>query len=247
MPLIYILPVHNEEAVLGHSVARLRSTLQRHPQAEVLLVENGSRDGSAALARRLAEEPHAVGMQAFSLPEAGIGYAYDRGLREALSMVGASASHWAVLTAADLPFDFTDLEQALPHLDDPAGPILIGSKAHPRSVVNVSLQRALATLAYRRVRRVLAGMRTGDSQGSVLLRLDVAAKLVDLVVARDFFYSTELIFHAERLHHPIIELSVVVAPESRASTVRPLRHGSAMLVALARTVLAWGRIGARPR
>jgi dolichyl-phosphate beta-glucosyltransferase len=244
MPLIYVLPVHNEEAVLGGNVARLRSALERHPGASMLLVENGSRDGSAALARRLAEEPHAVRARAFSLPEAGIGHAYDRGLREALRLVGASTAHWAVLTAADLPFGFTDLEQAIPHLDDQAGPLLIGSKAHPRSQVHAPRRRVLATTIYRGLRRTLAGMRAGDSQGSVFLRLDVAARLVDLVTARDFFYSTELVFHAERLRHPIIELPVVVAPESRASTVRPLRHGAAMLVDLVRTVGRFGRIGA---
>jgi len=246
MPLLYVLPVHNEEAVLAESVTRLRVVLGEHPGAAILLVENGSLDGSAALARRLSEIDHPVRVHAYSLPVAGIGHAYDRGIREALGLVGPSRNHWLVLTAADLPFGWSDLEQAIPHLDADAGPLLIGSKAHPRSVVRVSRQRVLATWLYRRLRRTVAGMRTGDSQGSIFLRLDVAARLVERVIARGFFYSTELVFHAERLRHPIIELPVTVAPEVRASTVRPLRHGSAMLLALLRTTLAWGRIGRIP-
>ncbi len=85
-------------------------------------------------------------------------------------------------------------------------------------------------------------MRTGDSQGSIFMRMDVVKRFLDLVVSRDFFYSTELVFHAERLGHPIVELPVTVAPEARASTVRPLRDGSAMMLALFRLVRRWGRI-----
>jgi dolichyl-phosphate beta-glucosyltransferase len=243
MPLVYVLPVHNEEAVLANNVARLRATLAGHPGSSILLVENGSKDTSAALARGLAENGEPVPVRAFSLPVAGIGHAYDRGIREALLLAGASPAHWLVLTAADLPFGFTDLKPALPHLGDSTGPLLIGSKAHPRSNVCVSQQRAIATRIYRGLRWAVAGMRTGDSQGSVFLRLDVAARLVDLVRARDFFYSTELVFHAERLRHPIVELPVTVAPALRASTVRPLRDGASMLLALVRIARDWGRIG----
>jgi dolichyl-phosphate beta-glucosyltransferase len=242
MLLTYVLPVHNEAAILADNVARLRGELSRHPGSRILLVENGSHDGSAAVAKGLEGVAESVSVHAFSLPTAGIGHAYHRGLHEALVMDGADPSRHVVLTAADLPFSFTDLEQALPHLTDATAPILIGSKAHPQSTVHVSSERAIATRVYRGLRRTVAGMRTGDSQGSIFLRMDVVDRLVDLVVSRDFFYSTELVFHAERLGIPIIELPVTVAPEVRASTVRPLRHGSAMMMALLRTVRRWGRI-----
>lgn len=244
MLLTYVLPVHNEEAILADNVARLRTVLEGHPGSRILLVENGSRDGSFAVAKRLEGVTRSVSVHAFSLPLAGIGHAYDRGMREALVLDGASPSRYLVLTAADLPFGFTDLEQVLPHLADPNAPLFIGSKAHPESTVHVSRERAVATRVYRGLRRAVAGMRTGDSQGSIFLRQDVAARLLDLIVTRDFFYSTELVYHAERLRHPIVELPVTVAPEARASTVRPLKHGTAMLLALLRTVRTWGRIGA---
>jgi hypothetical protein len=207
-----------------------------------MLVENGSGDDSAALAGRLATESGPVPVRAFSLRDAGIGYAYDRGVREALLRGGPSSRHWLVLTAADLPFGSSDLEQAVPYLQDPAAPLLIGSKAHHRSVVHVSRQRAAASQVYRVLRWLVAGMRTGDSQGSLFLRQDVAATLAPLVSARDYFYSTELVYHAERLRRPIVELPVTVAPEQRSSTVRPVRDGSAMLLSLLRTAKRWGRI-----
>lgn len=243
MLLTYILPVHNEETILADNVARLRAVLRHHPGSRIVLVENGSHDRSFAVAKRLEGSADGVSVHALSVPAAGIGHAYHRGMQEALSIDGAAPSRYVVLTAADLPFAFTDLEQALPHVAHARAPILIGSKAHPGSTVRVSRERAAATLIYRCLRRAVAGMRTGDSQGSIFVRMDVVPTFLDLVVSRDFFYSTELVFHAERLGQAIVELPVTVAPEARASTVRPLRHGSAMMLALLRTVRSWGRIG----
>ena len=234
MKLSYVVPVHNEEAILASNVARLVERLAAFPGSEVLLVENGSRDGSWALAQGLAGSLRGVPVRAFHEPAAGIGHAYHRGLSE-LDGKANPAEHWAVLTAADLPFDFSDLEQALPHLQAASGHrVLIGSKAHPASRLQMNLERRLASLAYRWARRLLLGMRCGDSQGSVFIRADLAAQLVPQVDSRDFFYSTELIYLAERAGEQVLEVPVVLAPAQRSSTVRPVRDGLTMGLKLAR-------------
>jgi dolichyl-phosphate beta-glucosyltransferase len=243
MQLSYVLPVHNEEAVLALNVARLRAHLSKHPGAEIILVENGSRDTSWRVACSLAEQSSPVPIRAYRVSSAGIGYAFDRGLREAIATAPTATRRWAVLTATDLPFDFTDLDAAWPLLvQDGSPPLLIGSKAHPASVVDVSYQRQLASWIYRQVRYFVAGMRTMDSQGSIFVRLDMAARMIPLVKARDFFYTTELVFHLERTGERIVELPVTLAPSRRASTVRPFRDGSAMCLALVRETMRGGRV-----
>lgn len=227
--VLYVLPVHNEESVLRANVERLCARLSSLPGAQVLLVENGSHDRSWALCQELAD---GVRVFAFTEPAAGIGYGYDRGLREALAMHGPSKDHYAILTAADLPFGFSDLEAASNPLARAEQPILMGSKAHPRSVGTRGFKRRAATLGYRILRRALAGMRVGDSQGSVFLRLDLAATLVPLVHARDFFYSTELCYVAERAGETIHEMPVRLEEEKRKSTVRPFRDGRRMALQL---------------
>ena len=247
MPLVYVLPVHNEAAILARNVASLRQTLDAFAGSRILLAENGSGDPSLAIARELAAQPGSVPVQALTIASAGIGHAYDLGIRQALAEITDTAEHWLVLTAADLPFGFSDLNQAVPFLP-PGQPVslLIGSKAHPRSQVHVSPKRALASQVYRVFRRIVAGMRSGDSQGSIFLRLDLARRLVPLIESRDFFYSTELVFHAERLGVPIVELPVALQPEQRGSTVRPWRDGTSMLRSLLRQVHRWGRVPVRP-
>jgi glycosyltransferase involved in cell wall biosynthesis len=226
----FIVPVHNEAATLAATVARLDAARSRYDIGQVIAVENGSRDASWTLLQELAAAN--PWLRGFTEPSAGIGYAYDRGIREALRVVGPAAGVHLVLTACDLPFGFTDLDSALSLPTLPA--VVIGSKAHLVGAAAPGFQRRAASSAYRLARRWLVGMRTRDSQGSFLLRADVASGLVDDIEARNFFYTTELCALLERRGVMPIEVAVTLEEERRSSTVRPLKHGTAMLRQLLR-------------
>lgn len=244
--LVYVLPVHNEEKVLAGNVARLVAHLSGDVSSHfgslhVFLVENGSRDASWRIAEELGKRSSAeksgvpgvdskvaVDVRAFREPNAGLGWAYQRGLQEAIAAFGPSKDHWAVLTAADLPFGFSDLEAALPAFEDPSARIMIGSKAHPRSMAGRTAKRRLMSVVYRLARRVTIGMRVADSQGSVFVRLDFASELLPRIESRGFFYSTELCYFAERCGEVIRELPIVLQESMRPSTVRPFRDGADM-------------------
>lgn len=227
--VVYVVPVHNEETVLAANVGRLTAYLDRHPGSEVFLVENGSRDASWALAQDLeAKASSRVPVRAFREEAAGIGHAYHRGLTEAVARFGVTEPRWAILTAADLPFGFSDLEAALSALEQAPSRILMGSKAHRRSRAPTGMTRTTMSSLYRVARRLVVGMRVGDSQGSVFLRLDLAAELMPKIQARGFFYSTELCHYAERAGESILELPVTLEISGRASTVRPVKDGLLM-------------------
>lgn len=232
--LSYVLPVHNEEAVLAANVARLLARLSAEEGAEILLVENGSKDASWELCRSIARDAPSGGVRILAHQSAqGIGYAYDTGLREALARHGASRDRFAILTASDLPFGFTDLEgfeRAI--AQDPAIRIAMGSKAHGDSVGGRTPKRAVMSFAYRALRRVTLGMRVGDSQGSVFARLDLASAILPKIESRGFFYSTELCFFAELGGDRIVEMPVALEEEKRKSTVRPWQDGSRMFLQL---------------
>jgi glycosyltransferase involved in cell wall biosynthesis len=235
-PLRYIVPVHNDEASIEASVDKLVKELSRRPPSmgrhEVLLVENGSRDRSFAVIEKLEGLRDGVFVRAYMEPNAGLGYAYDRGLREAGKLGGDG--YWDVLTASDLPFDFSDLDEFEDWLESaPRERMAVGSKAHPASVIPKRPgARGLMTHAYRFARRAILGMRTGDSQGSFFVREDLAAELVPELRSRDFFYTTELVHFSERRGELPKELPIRVGPLNPGSTVRPLKHGTAMFLAL---------------
>jgi dolichyl-phosphate beta-glucosyltransferase len=224
--IAYVVPAHNEERILADTVARVVSRLKAHPGSSVALVENGSRDGTARVCRELEGEREGVRVLADSIPAAGIGYAYHRGIELSLD----AGADWLVLTAADLPFDFGDLDGFLRALAaEPGLRLAIGSKAHPESRIDTSSLRKTMSFGYRVARRALVGMRTGDSQGSIFLESGLARPLWPRISSRDFFYTTELIALAEHRGVRPLELPVTLQKELRASTVRPVKHSVAML------------------
>ncbi|MDP3278441.1 MAG: glycosyltransferase family 2 protein [Deltaproteobacteria bacterium] len=231
LTLSYVVPVHNEEPTLERNVDRLAEHLQRFPGSRVLLIENGSQDQSWELCQRLAGPRGTITVEAYREPNAGMGYALQRGVVEELPR--AEHTRWLVLTAADLPFGFTDLDglEALLARDEYAD-VVVGSKAHPDSVVQTGLTRSASTLIYRGVRRLFAGMRTKDSQGTFLFRAETARDIAEQIKSRDFFWSTEFTFYAERAGLKIVEVPVVLEEAQRASTVRPFKHGRKMLAQL---------------
>ncbi|MFW5876163.1 MAG: glycosyltransferase family 2 protein [Myxococcota bacterium] len=243
--LSYVVPAYNEELLLAHNVGRIVERLSRLGSARVVVVENGSTDGTWKVARGLEGEQRGVPVSVFREERAGLGRAYDRALRELeTAPVPPGHQEWILLGAADLPFGFTDLDGAIDALQRAdAPPVLLGSKAHPDSRLVVSGKRRAASFAYRWLRRALLGMRVADCQGSVILRAGLAFQLRPYVRSRDYFYTTELVFYAERLGLEVRETPVALAPDERKSTVSLVRDGMRMGTSVLELRQRWRRGG----
>jgi glycosyltransferase involved in cell wall biosynthesis len=230
--LSYVLPVHNDEKTIARNVARLAEHLGRYSGSEILVVENGSQDGSWAVCERLDAVQSGVPVHVYRERQAGIGFAYARGLAELERAYGEDRTRWVVLTGSDLPWGFSDLDSARPLLDGGAAPVIIGSKAHPDSVAYRGWKRHGMSFAFRVLRRAIVGMKTGDSQGSFFIRLDVALPLAHRIASRDFFYTTELVYLAEHLPDGVVEVPAVIEASQLvpgATSVRAFAHGQSML------------------
>jgi glycosyltransferase involved in cell wall biosynthesis len=223
MTLSYVLPVHNQERVLESSVARLHERLREFPGSEILLVENGSSDGSAALcahlAGRLDGSDVVVRMATSPL---GMGHALRRGMALAKGDI-------VVLTAADLPFGFSDLDAYLALDQRPE--IAIGSKAHPCSRSEIPPLRRAMSEGFRWVRLLLLGLRVRDSQGTILIDSLLSKRVQPHLASGDFLISTEIICWAVQQGAVPVELPVVY-PRSEGSTVSPLRDSARMLAGI---------------
>lgn len=226
--LSYIVPVHNEEATLDATIARIMEragkSVGKSVIARIIGVENGSRDASWEKLQEVARRNPMV--TALQEPQAGLGYALHRGTQAACA-IDSTADHYLVYTACDLPFGFTDLDEL--ERCSPLPAVAIGSKAHPKSDINYNKKRKLMSIVYRLARRLLVGMKTRDSQGTFFIRADLAAGLWPKVMARDFFYTTEVCYLLERAGTFPVELPIVFEGEQRASSVNALRHSAAML------------------
>jgi glycosyltransferase involved in cell wall biosynthesis len=168
--------------------------------AEIIIVENGSTDGTfetlTAIVTEWAGRIPLVVVQS----KPGLGYAYACG-------ISTSRGELVYLTADDVPFGIDDLALALQV--NPPVTVIIGSKGHPDSVVDRSMARSVMTSAFRSVRRGMLGSRVRDSQGTFILDGDWARAYAARGVESGFLWTTELVDCAEQDGMQIREIPIV--------------------------------------
>jgi dolichol-phosphate mannosyltransferase len=202
MIALVVLPTYNERP----NLERVAGGILQHDFTRLLVVDDGSPDGTGAIADDLAarsggrvEVMHRTGKR-------GLGLAYVDGLRHALT-TGADA---IVQMDADLSHDpkyLPDLRAALDRYD-----LVIGSRyMHGVSVVNWPLHRiALSAFANRYIRAVTGLTPTDCTSGFRMWRRDALARLpLDGVRANGYAFLTETLYEAGRLGCRIGETPIV--------------------------------------
>lgn len=206
-----VVPVHNEEHVIGESVARLHDYLSGSMPFDwrIVIVDNASTDGTVAVARSLAERFR--GVEVMALPYKGRGGA----LRAAWL---ASDADVVAYTDVDLSTGLTGLLPLVAPLVSGHSDVSIGSRLSTGSIVARGPRRELISRAYNMLLRVLFAVRFRDAQcGFKALRGDVAKVLVPAVRDDAWFFDTELLLLAEHNGLRVHEVAVdwVDDPDSR--------------------------------
>ena len=213
--LSVVIPAHNCSTLIGDTVARMASRLADR-SAEIIVVENGSTDGTFERCRELADSwRHPSVALVVMRSEKGMGHALRTGI------VGSRGSS-VLLTADDLPFGFDDLDAAdrLAADGGRAPAMIIGSKAHPQSDIQRAATRNVLTSGFGLMRRWLLGSRVGDSQGTFLVDGALARKVAPRLHEPGFLFTTELVHVAERSGIHPVEVPVRLSPDHHAHPSR---------------------------
>lgn len=221
MRIFYLVAAYNESKVLESLASQLKAVPQKYPGSQLIIVDNGSTDDSKKVLEKIQKKYQWC--KVFFETEKGMGIAFRRGMRE-LRKLNLSKNDWIAFNAADLPFGFFDLVQFLERqATHPECALFVGSKSHPESRVKRSWKRHLASWCFYLVRFLVLGMKTKDPQGTLFLRADFLY-LVDQIEAKDYFFTTELVYQMEK-HTHVIEMPVILAKEVRVSKIRILEDG----------------------
>jgi putative flippase GtrA len=211
-----VVPVFNEAHVLAKSIRRLHDHLRLHVPfpARIIIANNASTDGTAAVGRALAADLSNV--ELLELDEKGRG----RALRAAWTESPAE-----VLCYMDVDLS-TDLRALLPlvapllsgHSD-----LAIGTRLAKDSRVQRGFQREIISRLYNRLLKYSLGARFSDAQcGFKAIRSDAARQLLPQVRDEAWFFDTELLILAQRAGLRIHEVPVdwIDDPDSRVDVVR---------------------------
>src|SRR5215472_829066 len=197
-----VVPVRNEERDLAPSVRRLVSYLREgFPfTARVTIADNGSTDGTWAVADRLARELDEV--RAVHMEQPGRG----RALRTIWSTSDAE-----VLAYMDVDLS-TELNALLPlvaPLVSGHSDLAIGTRLARGSRVIRGPKRELISRCYNMLLRACMGARFSDAQcGFKAIRREQARALLPLTQDTGWFFDTELLVLAERAGLRIHEIPV---------------------------------------
>lgn len=195
-----IIPAFNEESRLPGTLNKVRGYLDRTAWdfAEILVVDDGSRDGTAQAAR-------AAGARVLENPgNRGKGYSVRHGMLEA-------KGEWALFTDADLSAPIEDLETLWAAAERGSVRVAIGSRAMDRSLIGVhqpAFREAMGRI-FNLVMRAVTGLPYRDTQcGFKLFETRTAREIFSRQRLDGFGFDVEVLFIARRLGHVAAEVPV---------------------------------------
>ena len=205
-----VFPAYQEETFLPTAVADVATGMRAAGRPfEVLVVENGSRDRTRAVALDLAAEYPEV--RALSIPTADYGLALREGLLE-------SKGIFVVNFDVDL-YDLTFLERALERIAAPGGPsIVVASKRGEGANDTRHWTRKAVTGVFTFLLRRGFGLKVSDTHGmKAMRRADVVPLAEQCLFGTDLF-DTELVLRTERAGFATGEIGVTIEETRPART-----------------------------
>ena len=205
-----VIPCLDEAETIAECVTSARTVLDESGlDGEVIVVDNGSTDGSGRLAR-------AAGATVVDEPRRGYGSAYLAGL-------AAAQGDYVVMLDADLTYDFREIPRFVQSLDEGAqlvvgnrmSSIAPGAMPFLSRLGNPLLSGFLNVLHRTNIRDVHCGMRA--------LRRDVLPALNLRTVGMEF--ASEMVIRATRERLDVRELPIELHPRVGTSKLSPFRDG----------------------
>ena len=196
------IPVLNEVRQLQRSIGTLVAFLEKSFSYDwrVLIVDNGSTDGTGPLGRALAKRLPNVSY--LWLRERGRG----RALREAW---GASDAEICAYMDVDLSTNLKQFPILIEVIARGGFDLAIGTRLLAGAQVKRSLKREVMSRGYNGLVRLLFGNRFSDGQcGFKAVRGEVVRALLPRIVNQNWFFDTELLLLAERFGFSIAEVPV---------------------------------------
>jgi len=210
MVVSVVIPCLNEAETIAECVIRARQVLEEAGlQGEVLVVDNGSTDGSGDLARK-------AGAEVVEEPRRGYGSAYLAGL-------AVARGDYIVMVDADLTYDFNEIPQFVRELENGAQ-LVMGNRMQDIKPGAMPLLSRLGNPLLSGFLNILHRTNVHDAHsGMRALRRDALPVLNLRTVGMEF--ASEMVIRATRERLDVREIPITLHPRVGASKLSPFRDG----------------------
>ncbi len=221
MEVSVILPAYNEAARIEGTVERTAAAISEiSPSFEIIIAEDGSRDGTDRICAALAEKYSFV-LHLHSDERLGRGRAMNRAFR-------GSRGNILCYIDVDLATDMKHLKELVQAIRD-GYDFATGSRMLPESNVKRPLKRELASRVFNFLTRLLLGSKLHDHQcGFKSFKRESLFAIMDSIKDTHWFWDTELLVRAQRAGFKVKEFPV------------EWKHGGATKVNLTKDVFGMG-------
>ncbi len=212
--LSVVIPIYNEEGILETAVMSLREQLVEFGWPfEIILAENGSRDGTVALAASLSEKYPEV--TSFSTGEPNYGKALREGILRA-------RGEFVVCDEIDLCLmDF--YRRSLEILEHNDADLVIGSKTLAGASDERGAYRHAATKIFNGLLRVAVGFKGSDTHGLKAFRRVAMLDVVRACLIDKDVFASEMVIRAERSGVRIREIPIRIL-EKRPPSINLIKR-----------------------
>ena len=235
--LSIVIPAYNEGARIEAALARVMTCIDEQGwDAEVLVVDDGSRDDTPAIVQRWMDRyPRLHLVQ--NPGNRGKGYSVRNGLLQA-------AGEIVMFTDADLSAPMIEAERLMAALDAGAD-VAIGSRwmDRTRQTIHQPLYRQFFGRCFNWITRTIMGLPFKDTQcGFKAFRRDAAQVIFRLQTIERWGFDPELLFIARKLKYTVVEVPVTWGHDER-SRMSYLKDGMKMLEEMA--IIRWNSLAGR--
>ncbi|MFN8224452.1 MAG: glycosyltransferase family 2 protein [Gaiellales bacterium] len=205
-----VIPCLDEAETITECVESSRAVLEENGlTGEVIVVDNGSSDGSGDLAR-------AAGAVVIDEPRKGYGSAYLAGL-------AAARGDYIIMVDADLTYDFREIPRFVEQLDNGAE-VVLGNRMQGLQPGSMSVLSRIGNPILSGFLNALHRTNIGDAHcGMRAMRRSVVPVLDMRTVGMEF--ASEMVIRATREHLDVREIPIELHPRVGTSKLSPFRDG----------------------
>ena len=217
MKLSIILPAYNESAIIGEVIAKLRALYPDPNDVEVLVIDDGSSDGTGAAAA-------AAGARVIQHPyNKGNGAAIKTGIRSARGEI-------LVTMDADGQHDPRDIERLIQPIEEAGYDMVVGA----RRGADQQWHRRIANAIYNSFATYLASFQIQDlTSGFRAIRRSLALSFCYLL-PNTFSYPTTLTLSVVKAGYSLAYVPIQVRKRVGKSKIRLVRDGLRFLLIMIR-------------